>query len=90
MAPRLLQWEIIKDLRHQGVTKYDFSGVPSPEEAAASHMKGLYVFKTGFSNDLTAYMPALELPLGPLYKLWPKAEPQFLRLYSGFKKDFWY
>lgn len=89
-APRLLQWEIIKDFRAKGVKYYDYSGVPSPKEAEHSHMKGLYVFKTGFSANLTEYMPALELPLNPMYKLWPKAEPQFLRAYSGFKHDFWY
>ena len=90
MAPRLMLWHIIKDLHQQGVTAYDLSGIPAPEEAETSHMKGLYVFKTGFTNNTTRFMPAMELPLSNRYRLWPKLERHFLRLYAGFTKDFWY
>ncbi len=90
MASRYLQWQIMKDLQTQGIKHYDLSGIPSSEELATSHMKGLYTFKTGFSDNIVKYMPAMELPLNNRYKLWPRSETHFLRLYSGLKKDFWY
>ena len=90
MAPRLLQWDIMCDLQTQGLKQYDLSGIPALEDLETSSLKGLYTFKTGFSNDTVRLMPAMELPFGKRYAIWPKAEHQFLRLYSGLKKDFWY
>ncbi len=90
MGPRYLQWEIMRDLQSQAVKQYDLSGIPATEDVEKSSMKGLYVFKTGFSNESVKLMPAMELPLSKRHQLWPKAEQHFLRLYSGFRKDFWY
>lgn len=90
MAPRLMLWQIMKDLHADGVTKFDLSGIPAPEEAETSHMKGLFVFKTGFTNETTRFMPAMELPLSSRYPLWAKLEPHILHAYAGFTKDFWY
>lgn len=90
MGPRLLQWEIMADLRKRGIKHYDLSGVPAEEDIENSSMKGLYTFKTGFANTTTKFMPAMELPFGHRYPAWPKFEHQFLRIYSGFTKDFWY
>lgn len=90
MGPRFLQWEIMRDLKAQGIEHYDLSGIPGNEELETSPMKGLHTFKTGFSNDTVRLMPAMELPFGKRYPVWPKTELQFLRLYSGFRKDFWY
>lgn len=90
MGPRYLQWEIMRDLQSQGLKYYDLSGIPATEDVEKSSMKGLYVFKTGFSNESVKFMPAMELPLSKRHQLWPKAEHHFLRLYSGFRKDFWY
>lgn len=89
-APRVIQWEIMKDLRAKCIEQYDLSGIPAPSEVETSSLRGLFTFKTGFSSNITHMMPAVELPLSKRYKLWPKAEHQFLRLYSGLKKDFWY
>ena len=89
MAPRLLQWEIMRDLQKTGVVRYDLSGIPATDELETSSMKGLHTFKTGFCEETSKLMPALELPLSMRYKFWPKLERQFLRLYSGLKKDFW-
>ena len=89
-APRVIQWEIMKEFREQGIKTYDLSGIPAPEDVETSSLKGLFTFKTGFSTNITHMMPAVELPLNNRYKFWPKAEHQFLRLYSGLKKDFWY
>lgn len=90
MAPRFLQWEIMRDMRAQGVESYDFSGIPAPDNIDNSPLKGLFAFKTGFSNDIVQFMPAMELPLGRRHKVWPKVERQYMRLYSGIRKDFWY
>lgn len=90
MAPRYLQWEIMKDLHKRGFKHYDLSGIPAENERHTSSMKGLYTFKTGFSNETVQFMPAMELKFSKRYPLWPKAEHQFLRLYSGLRKDFWY
>ena len=90
MGPRFLQWEIMKDLRSRGVKLYDLSGVPSNDELQESSMKGLRTFKSGFSHDVCTFMPAMELPFGHRYPLWPKTESQFLRFYAGFTRDFWY
>lgn len=90
MGSRFLQWEIMRDLQTQGINRYDQSGIPAKEELETSSLKGLYTFKTGFAPDTVKLMPAVELPLGKRYPLWPKAETQFLRLYSGLRKDFWY
>ncbi len=90
MASRYLQWHIMRDMQAKGLLFYDLSGIPAKHEAEQSSMKGLYVFKTGFSDETTTLMPAMELPLGRRYPLWPRSETQFLRAYSGFKHDFWY
>ncbi len=90
MGPRLLQWEIMRDMQSQGVKQYDLSGIPPEAERETSSMKGLYTFKTGFAKDTAPLMPAMELPFGKRYSVWPKTEHQFLRFYSGFRKDFWY
>ena len=90
MGPRFLQWEIMKDLQSQGIKSYDLCGIPAENERETSSMKGLYTFKTAFAHDTVQLMPAMELPFGKRYSLWPKSERNFLRLYSGFTKDFWY
>ncbi len=90
MGPRFLQWEIMRDLQKQGIQFYDLCGIPAVEDLEKSSMKGLYVFKTGFACETTKFMPAMELPFGKRYSIWQKTENEFLRLYSGFTKDFWY
>lgn len=90
MGPRFLQWEIMRDLQTMGITHYDLSGIPAESELETSSMKGLYTFKTGFAHETTHFMPAMELPFGKRHPVWSVSEPQFLRLYSGFRKDFWY
>ncbi len=90
MGSRLLQWEIMRSLKTEGIKHYDLCGIPAPDEFENSFMKGVYIFKSAFSRESTELMPALELPLSKKYSLWPKAERHFLRLYSGLRKDFWY
>ncbi len=90
MGSRLLQWEIMRDLQKRGIKSYDLSGIPAEKDKLTSSMKGLYTFKTGFSNETSSFMPAMELPTAKRYLIWPKAEQQFLRAYSVLTNDFWY
>jgi lipid II:glycine glycyltransferase (peptidoglycan interpeptide bridge formation enzyme) len=90
MAARLLQWEIIKSLKAQGTTTYDLSGIPAPESHKTSSMHGIYVFKSAFAKESIELMPTLELPLNARFKLWPKAEKQWLRAYNLFAKSLWW
>ena len=90
MGPRLLQWEVIKKLKAEGIKQYDLSGVPKESELESSSMRGIYTFKTGYSNEVTALMPTLELPLNLRYMLWRPVEKQWLRVYNLFAHTLWY
>ncbi|GAC1338191.1 MAG: peptidoglycan bridge formation glycyltransferase FemA/FemB family protein [Candidatus Dormibacteria bacterium] len=66
MAPYLLQWEIMRDLRRRGVTSYDLVAVPRTAELTASHpMHGLWRFKSGFNDRITEYVGTVDLTLSP-------------------------
>ena len=90
MGARLLQWEAMKSLQHDGITIYDLGGIPATESHQTSSMHGLYVFKTAYSKITTELIPTLELPLNKRYALWPKAEKQWLRVYNLFAHSLWY
>lgn len=90
MGSRLLQWQIMQDLKAEGIIHYDLCGVSSPEQLETGFMKGVYIFKTAFSRKIDFLMPTFELPLSKKYALWPKTEPQLLRIYSKTRKDYWY
>lgn len=90
MAPRLLQWEIMRALKGSGTRQYDLGGIPDPAKYQESSMPGIYVFKAGYSREHVMLMPTLELGLKKTYKLWPKAEPQWLRAYNFFARKLWY
>lgn len=67
MAPYLLQWEIMRDLRRRAVTSYDLVAVPRAEELVESHpMYGLWRFKSGFNDRITEYVGTLDLTLSPM------------------------
>lgn len=89
-APRLVLWEIAQSLQKDGVKVFDLGGVPNPATHEQSRMKGIFTFKTAYSNNITAMMPVYELPLKPnRYKLWPKTELVLKKL--AFKKgENWY
>lgn len=90
MAARLLQWEAMKNLKKDCITTYDLGGIPAPESHQDSSMRGIYVFKTAYSKESVELMPTLELPLSKRYKLWPKAEKQWLRAYNLFAHNLWW
>jgi lipid II:glycine glycyltransferase (peptidoglycan interpeptide bridge formation enzyme) len=90
MAPRLIQWEVMKVLKKEGIKTYDLGGIADPESFKNSRIPGIYIFKSGFSKETTAFMPTLELPLSSKYVLWPKGEKQWLRIYNLFAHNLWW
>jgi hypothetical protein len=90
MAPRYLQWEIMRDLRARGITRYELGNIPAPDAVEASSSAGLYRVKTGFADDTVRYLPAVELPLRRIQGLWHTQEHRFLAAYSRLRHDYWY
>lgn len=90
MAPRYLQWEIIRDLRRRGITRYELGNIPAPDAVESSSSAGLYRFKTAFSEETVRYLPAVELPLRGTQRLWHTQEGHYLGLYSRLRHDYWY
>lgn len=79
-GPRLILWHAIEQFKRDGYETLDLGGVPSPENYENSPMKGVYIFKTAFTREVTTMMPAYELPLKPvLYPIWKKIEPSALK-----------
>lgn len=65
-AAHLLQWEVMKYLKARGVESYDLHTTP-PAEAMEDkdHPKyGLGQFKSGFSNEITAYIGTVDQQIG--------------------------
>lgn len=72
-AAYLLQWEVMKSLKAQGVTTYDLHTTPPPEamEDKEHPSYGLGQFKSGFSNEIVSYLGAVDQPVRPMaYRLW--------------------
>jgi len=90
MAPRYLQWQIIRDLREQGIRGYELGNIPAPDAVEGSSGAGLYRFKTAFSDETVRYLPAFELPLARRQWLWHREEHHWLGLYSRLRHDYWY
>lgn len=90
LGPRLLLWEAMRALKKGGVKTFDLGGIPNPENHENSSMRGIYVFKSAFSRETVTLMPAMELALNSKYKLWPKTEEQWLRVYNLFARNLWY
>jgi serine/alanine adding enzyme len=89
-APHLMHWTIINDLQAAGYTHYDLGNIPDPENITDGAMEGLYHFKTGWAPTTDFYMPAFELALNPLQKIWARGESKLLAAYSRIRNDYWY
>lgn len=74
-APYLLQWEVMKRLKSQGVTDYDLHTTP-PREAMDDQdhpSYGLGQFKSGFSNQIVSFVGTLDQPVRRRsYRLWSR------------------
>jgi len=84
MAPHLLQWEVMRRLRTEGVRSYDLVAVPRRDELREQHpLWGLYRFKSGFSDRITEYVGTLDLPLSEAkYALWNRVGERAAAWYS--------
>jgi len=68
----LLQWQVMRWLKQNGVTSYDLHGSPASwQQDDVNHRQhGLGIFKTSFA-DISDTIGAYELVLKPAkYKLW--------------------
>lgn len=66
MAPYLLQWEMIKESKKRGYSRYDFLGI-SPLEAGENHPWATVTdFKLKFGGERKDYLPEMEIILKPL------------------------
>jgi lipid II:glycine glycyltransferase (peptidoglycan interpeptide bridge formation enzyme) len=93
-ASHLLQWEVIRWMKSNGVTSYDLCGTPSSDRILdESHPHyGLGRFKTSFNKEVTDYIGAYDLPIRPLaYRIWTTiGERLTLRLSHLLKHENWY
>jgi lipid II:glycine glycyltransferase (peptidoglycan interpeptide bridge formation enzyme) len=69
MAPYLLHWRVIQELKKDGKTTYDLWGVHVKDgEAIPGHASnGTTRFKLGFGGTLKEYPPTLDIILNPIY-----------------------
>ena len=88
-APRYLLWKVALMLKASGIEVFDLGGIPDPATYGHSAMKGVFIFKTAYSPEITRMMPAYELPLNAKYKLWPKLELA-LRKYAQSRHTNWF
>jgi len=72
-ASHLLQWEVIKWMKEQGVTSYDLCGSPHSTEINDTNnpFHGIGRFKTRFNKHVTDYVGCYDIIIRPrAYKLW--------------------
>lgn len=80
-ASYLLHWEIIKDLKSKGFTKYNMWGVLPEGSEINNGMKGVSEFKRRFGGKQIDLVGGLEIPASNKYKI------QRLFEYFIYKKD---
>ncbi|MCA9392150.1 peptidoglycan bridge formation glycyltransferase FemA/FemB family protein [candidate division WWE3 bacterium] len=68
-ANYLLQWEVIKRLKQQGMKMYDFFGI-APNDDPNHPRAGLTKFKRGFGGERVRLMHTLDFPINHL-RYWP-------------------
>ncbi|HEU5187105.1 MAG TPA: peptidoglycan bridge formation glycyltransferase FemA/FemB family protein [Candidatus Saccharimonadales bacterium] len=72
-AAHLLQWEIMRWLKSQGIARYDLHGTPPADQLENTQhpFYGLGLFKTSFAPHITEYVGTLDQPIKPAhYKQW--------------------
>jgi len=74
MAPQLLQWEIIKTVKSEGVSLYDFYGIDEHK------WPGVTRFKQGFGGEERVYSGAYDLIFRPAMYNFYKLLKSFRRL----------
>lgn len=89
----LLQWEVMKWTKQQGMDHYDMWGVPTPDKRDDEDhpLYGVYKFKAGFGGELVDFVGTLDLPVKRTRaKLWNRIEPWYFRYHQRVKGDVYY
>jgi peptidoglycan pentaglycine glycine transferase (the first glycine) len=77
---QFMHWEIIKWLKNNHYTSYDFQGVKENVEKG-DPLWGIYLFKRGFSGDYVKLVGEYDLVVSEyLYSIIVKAEPYYPKL----------
>lgn len=92
MPMYLVQWEVMRWAKRQGMKWYDMVGVPKPENLnEGDSMWGLYRFKSGFGGEVRDFIGAYDLKLRPIKaQFWYRIEPTYYRLYKRLTGDIYY
>ncbi len=92
MPTYLLQWEVMRWAKSQGLTYYDMVAIPNPDNLNESDpMWGLYRFKSGFGGEIFEFLGIYDLHVNKLRAwAWYNFEPLYYRLYMRLKNDNFY
>lgn len=92
MPAYLVQWEGMRWARAHGCTRYDMTGVPSPEHLhERDPFWGLYRFKSGFGGAAEDLVGTCELTINSvLQRAWTRIEPIYYRVYERLRGDVYY
>lgn len=71
MAPNLLHFEAMKLGKKLGCDVYDLWGSYKDTPTESDPWWGIYRFKKGFGGDEITFPPSVDVPLSPLYSLYP-------------------
>lgn len=74
MAPNLLHWEAIKLGRRLGCKSYDLWGSYKYSPSEKDPWWGIYRFKSGFGGQEITFPDPIDVPLSPLYALYPLSD----------------
>ncbi|MBW3538177.1 peptidoglycan bridge formation glycyltransferase FemA/FemB family protein [Candidatus Parcubacteria bacterium] len=84
-APYLLQWEIMRWLKGQGVGEYDLHGTPPADrlEDKTHPLQSLAQFKTGFNPRITEFIGTYDLPVDEArYRAWNRFGERAVTAYN--------
>ena len=92
MPTYLLQWEVMRWAKRNGLRYYDMVGVPNPENLnEGDSLWGVYKFKVGFGGEIADSLGCLDLPIRlTRAAAWHKFEPVYYRLYQKIKNNVFY
>ena len=88
----LLQWEVMRWAKRQGLRYYDMVGIPKRENRNEDDpYYGVYKFKIGFGGEVVDFLGCLDLPIKRARAAaWYRFEPVYYRLYYKLKHDVFY
>ena len=92
MPSYLLQWEVMRWAKRNGLRYYDMVGVPNPDNLnEGDSLWGVYKFKVGFGGEMADSLGCLDLSVRPMRAAaWYKFEPVYYRLYQKLKQNVFY